>query len=446
MPGQARTLRRIVKAKDGRHAFRIATVKRDPFKQEYIDLCSSSFEEALGEEHAGRAASTFDQVSARGRHALERSEIIKAQSFSLGKLVSGALRAQASATTAGSSDSEVDAATPTNEDADAGTAAKPAKSVVPDQEDLQRRYKLALAGTPEPLPLSKILGSTPGADFTGLCSSTAPTVCDQSQPAVDSSHVSDVDVGDMIRLQTAPSSELLLRDAPALQDLMDFASPAGEPVDTDGTSDDRFPSNSEVLAMIGPFEEEMFSSEEEDNGGGLVPEGPADDDLALELSEDDMENFAPAVDMALTPSVPAMETRVPEHQLLDGGAISATEYSAGDALHAREAEDHNDNSIPSIRLPVHAASLSASLVAAASTTVAKRAARRTKKSPSRQPKYGKLLIDLRKTAPSIGPPPKTARKVHVPRKPSELSAALATPWSRRQPTQALCAYMSTPCT
>eukprot|EP01043_Picozoa_sp_COSAG02_P083373 COSAG02_NODE_21406_length_789_cov_1.039130_1_plen_128_part_01 len=92
---EPRTLRRIVKAKDGRKAFRIATVKRDPFKQEYIDLCSSTFDEALflgtGVHHS--TASSFDQVSARGRHALERSEIIKAQSVTLGKLVSGALRA-----------------------------------------------------------------------------------------------------------------------------------------------------------------------------------------------------------------------------------------------------------------------------------------------------------------------------------------------------------------
>lgn len=188
MPEKPRTLRRIVKAKDGRQVFRIATVKRDPFKQEYIDLCSSSFDEVLcSPGQQSESSSSFDQVSARGRHALERSEIIKAQSLTLGKMVSGALRAQVSAPKADGSESEEEAA--------GIRVAKdePAASAL-DQDEVLRRYKLVLAGNPEPLPLESIFGDGAFASFA-----TPYTDAHDDDTSGDSSQDSPVDVGEIGR-------------------------------------------------------------------------------------------------------------------------------------------------------------------------------------------------------------------------------------------------------
>jgi hypothetical protein len=88
--------RRIVPAGQGEGpAFKIAAVKRDPFKKEFIDLCATDFDMAniIG-EGIEQSCSGYHRVSAIGRHAMERSEILKAQSCRLVRLVNAALGEQ----------------------------------------------------------------------------------------------------------------------------------------------------------------------------------------------------------------------------------------------------------------------------------------------------------------------------------------------------------------
>lgn len=70
--GKQMQLKRIVK--DSQGGFKLAAVKRNPFERQYVDLTSSKFEDIgnLG-------------LVERGIAAVQRSEIIKAQSIVLHK-------------------------------------------------------------------------------------------------------------------------------------------------------------------------------------------------------------------------------------------------------------------------------------------------------------------------------------------------------------------------
>lgn len=429
---EPRTLRRIVKAKDGRQVFRIATVKRDPFKQEYIDLCSSTFDEALfpGTSAQQSAASSFEQVSARGRHALERSEIIKAQSVTLGKLVSGALRANKQSSKTGANDDASDKEGDNN--------SKPTRKKTLDEDDVLRRFANTLAGNPEPLPLSQIFGDTPFAAFANSASQDDSHSSDDAQS-------SPIDVEAMIRLQTVPSSELLMRDPDALKALLDFAEDSPRPTDNSDAIIGELPSNRELLAMIEPAEEEFLSSEDEGDDGSMVPDffetaQPSEDCLLEELSSPAPDSsaspaFAAGLNTALQPMQLAPE--LDSHVAMESRVVPSSSANLQDTDNPAHANGADVGGAPAVLLPMNAVLLSESLTAAVSMTGIK--PRRAKKSTPAQSKYGRLLVDLSRPAPDIGPPPKAARKIYSPRNPSDLSAALTTPWSKRPQTQTLCA-------
>jgi hypothetical protein len=82
-------IRRIVKGTSSQSKFKIAAVRRDPFKKEYIDLCNQRFGDFFKDEQPSQ--SLFEQIASRGQHAVERSEILKAQSITLCREVDGAL-------------------------------------------------------------------------------------------------------------------------------------------------------------------------------------------------------------------------------------------------------------------------------------------------------------------------------------------------------------------
>lgn len=366
---------------------------------------------------------------------MERSEIIKAQSVTLGKLVTGALRAQASVPKTSAGEDAHDEEGGDNNKQTRDTSAL-------DKDEVLRRYQLVLAGNPEPLPLSQIFGNTPFAAFA----------THESQPS-GSPQSSPIDIGAMIKLQTAPSSELLMRDPDALKALLDFAvdSPLHGDTSDSGGIIGELPPNHELLAMIEQAEEELLSSEDEDHDDSLIPE---DSETAQSAEDDPLEEFAnsaaaDSVSLTLTAETNAahlLAQQPPElvsRAAVESGVVPSSNNANADETN-RFAHTHRAEVVgtPAAPLPVNVALLSESLTAAVSTTVTK--PRRAKKSPPVQSKYGRLLVDLRKPAPDIGPPPKNSRKVHAPRNPSDLSATMATPWSKRQQTQTLCAFTESP--
>jgi hypothetical protein len=435
---EPRTLRRIVKATGGQQAFKIATVKRDPFKQEYIDLCSSSFDEALGGGCAARGGgdgaqdtSLFDQVALRGRHALERSEIIKAQSVTLGKQVTGALRVQASA----AASKQSAAADSSDESDDGDSAQQPSAVATLNTDEILRRYNAVRGGEPEPLPLKQIFAGTAFAEPVGSeVSASAPAAA--------------ADVGALIRMQAAPSLGMLLRDPDALRSLMDFAADAPPPsLDGLGADNgiDEFPPNSELLALIedaATDEDELLSEDEDESAScDLAPvsmaheEDHVSDDNGMEQDADDPAIAASSGDLdVLMLEEPSID--VAENAVASEGGDTATRQATS-SLQARGSEDPSDAIIPD-------ATPAPIVQFAAATFPAPAAAKPKRAKKPRQPesKHGKLLVDPSKPMPDLGPPPKAARKTHSPRPPSELTATLVTPWSRRAEPQPLCARTS----
>lgn len=246
-------IRRIVK---GGQTFKLATVKRDPFKQEYIDLCSSTFQEALG---TADGDTLFEQVQSRGRHALERSEIIKAQSTSLGKQVDAVVRVQqASAGRDDGCSSDDEGATQQPAAAAAGT------------DEILAQYQRVLTGELEPLPLAQIFG----AALAHFADETAHLNEDEEN-APDAP-----DVGALIRMQAAPPSGMLLHNPEALGALMDLAVVTMEEPHQAGAVVSLFPPSHVLLAMVEPAgsDEEIHSEDEDDDALMEPSEGAAQQD------------------------------------------------------------------------------------------------------------------------------------------------------------------------
>ena len=201
-----------------------------------------------------------------------------------------------------------------------------------------------------------------------------------------------------------------MRDPDALRALLDMAADCPLPSNRSGGSVDEIPSNREWLAMIEPAEEELLSSEDEDSDVSMMPEGletaqSVEDGLAL---QDNSASPTPTAELnASQQSVQQLPLGLGVGGTAEAGVIAAD----GDDTHgSRDRVQTMDT--PTARLPVHVVSLSESLTAAASATVTK--PRRAKRSaPTPQSKYGRLLIDLRKPAPDIGPPPKVWPYTHA---------------------------------
>ena len=291
------------------------------------------------------------------------------------------------------------------------------------------------SGEPEPLPLEQIFAGTAFAEPVGSeVSASAPAAA--------------ADVGALIRMQAAPSLGMLLRDPDALRSLMDFAADAPPPsLDGLGADNgiDEFPPNSELLALIedaATDEDELLSEDEDESAScDLAPvsmaheEDHVSDDNGMEQDADDPAIAASSGDLdVLMLEEPSID--VAENAVASEGGDTATRQATS-SLQARGSEDPSDAIIPD--------ATPAPIVQFAAATFPAHAAAKPKRAKKpRQPesKHGKLLVDPSKPMPDLGPPPKAARKTHSPRPPSELTATLVTPWSRRAEPQPLCARTS----
>lgn len=237
-----------------------------------------------------------------------------------------------------------------------------------------------------------------------------------------------------------------MRDPDALNALLDMATSSPPlPGNRAGGIVDDFPPNHEWLAMIESAEEELLSSDDEDSSVKMMSKGletaqSAEDGLALQ----ELTDPAPDNSASPTPTAELHASQQSRQQLSPGLGSGGTAETSGIATSlAANVDDTHSHRVqivdtPATRLPAHMVSLSKSLTTAASATVTK--PKRSKKpAPTPHSKYGRLLIDLRKPAPDIGPPPKAVKKGFTPRNLSDLSAALTTPWVNRRQTQTLCA-------
>ena len=394
-----KSLRRLEPAKGGGGSggtvFRIATVKRDPFKQEYIDLCARTFDEALGAA-GNNAPSLFEQVTARGRHALQRSEIIKAQSVTLSKQVDGALKKQQQQ----QQQQQPDGGGAEESDADGEQQRAPSGSASDDAEAV-KAYFAVRAGAPVQLELEQVLEK-----FAEELDDAAPE------------RQAKVNVGQKIRMQAPPSSEMLLRNPASLAALLGLSANAPTPAPNEVS----LPPNHELLALIEPADgippasdDEDWDDSSADTAEPAASSGPRDG-AAVQMIED-----------APSPASSGLVVADRPEQQPNSADNGSSEAPAGERAYSAP-------SLPSVSLalPTQASAGAAPPEAAEEAPPPPKPKGRKRKS---EPKYGRILVDTQLPMPDMGPTPK-ARKPYTPPDAASSIGTLAQAWYQRPPPKA----------